>query len=293
MALIPLARMLRVARDGRFAVGAFNGVDSYFIDAIFAAAQRLQSPVILNVAEVHLKLISLEDTAAYIRYKAEATGVPTTLNLDHGQTFATVMRALAAGFTSVMFDGSHLPYEDNIRATAEVSQACHARGVSVEGELGAVGGDEGGALEGRADEALYTDPAQAADFVERTHIDALAVAIGNSHGRYKGIPKLDFVRLKTLSNTVSVPLVLHGGSGLSENDFRRAVGLGIAKINFYTGMSQAALSSLCADLLDDEFARKYDHYLMSMTRARAAVMNAVASQMDIFGSVEKAGDYHD
>lgn len=291
--MISLVRMLRGARDGRFAVGAFNGVDNYFIDAIFDAAQHLEAPVIINVAEVHLKFISLEDIAAYVRYKAETTGLPTTLNLDHGQTFATAMRALAAGFTSVMFDGSHLSYEDNIRETAAVAKACHARGVSVEGELGAVGGDEGGALESRADEAYYTDPAKAADFVVRTKIDALAVAIGNSHGKYKGVPKLDFARLETLSNTVDVPLVLHGGSGLSDDDFRRAVSLGIAKINFYTGMSQAALTSLGADLLDAELALKYDHYLMSMTRARKAVGEAVADRIGVFGSAGKAGAYHD
>jgi fructose-bisphosphate aldolase, class II len=293
MALVPLARMLGTARAGRFAVGAFNGVDSYFIDAIFSAALSLKAPIIINCAEVHLKLIELEDIAGYVHYKAAATGLPVTLNLDHGLTFPTVERALAAGFSSVMFDGSHLTYEENVRQTAEVVRMCHAQGVSVEGELGAVGGDEGGNLEGAADEKHYTDPAQALDFVTRTGLDALAVAIGNSHGKYKGVPKLDFARLDTLSKTVAVPLVLHGGSGLSVEDFRRAVSLGIAKINFYTGMSQVALDRLKTDLLDAEFARKYDHYLMSMARARAAVAQAVAEQIGVFGSDGKAGLYHD
>lgn len=293
MALIPLARLLRTARDHRFAVGAFNGVDSYFIDAIFAAHQRLKAPLIINCAEVHLKLIELEDIAAYVHYKAKATGLPVTLNLDHGLTFPTVERALAADFSSVMFDGSHLSYEENVRQTAEVVKLCHARGVSVEGELGAVGGDEGGNLEGAASEAHYTDPAQALDFVTRTGIDVLAVAIGNSHGKYKGVPKLDFERLDTLAKTVATPLVLHGGSGLSTDDFKRAVSLGIAKINFYTGMSQTALARITADLADPELSRKYDHYLMSMARARAAVSETVAEQIAIFGSDGKAGLYHD
>jgi fructose-bisphosphate aldolase class II len=291
MPLIPLARMLATAQANHFAVGAFNGVDSHFIDAIFDAAKRLSAPVIINVAEVHLKFFELEDIAAYVKYKAASTGLPVTLNLDHGVTLPTVKRAIAAGFTSVMFDGSHLSYEDNVATTAEVVGLCHARGISVEGELGAVGGDEGGNLEGAASTALYTDPAQADDYVRRTGIDALAVAIGNSHGKYKGVPKLDFDRLATLRDTVSVPLVLHGGSGLSPDDFRHTIKLGIAKVNFFTGMSQAVLAALKDGIADTTIAAKYDHYLFLMQRARQDIAKAVAEQIEIFGSVGKAASY--
>lgn len=292
MPLINLAQVLKVARKGRFGVGAFNGVDSHFLKAIFKAAETTRSPVIINVAEVHLRYLDLEDIAALVRHKAGATDVPVVLNLDHGLTFPTVERAVKAGFTSIMFDGSGLTYEENVKRTAEVVKLCHAHGVSVEGELGAVGGDEGGALEGRADEAHFTNPAQATDYVGRAGVDALAVAIGNSHGRYKGVPKLDFERLSILEKTVATPLVLHGGSGLSDDDFRRAVKLGISKVNFYTGMSQAALDSLRLDVDDQSLAAKYDHYLMSMTRAAEAVEKTVVERMEIFGSAGKANLYH-
>jgi fructose-bisphosphate aldolase class II len=283
---------LRIARRDGFAVGAFNAVDSHFVDAVFAAAGRLAAPVILNVAEVHLGYVQLEDIAAYVRHKARASGLPVALNLDHGLTVATVERAVAAGFTSVMFDGSALTFDENIRRTAEVGRMCRAKGISVEGELGAVGGDEGGGLEGSADRDRFTDPALAADFVARTGVDALAVAIGNAHGRYKGTPQLDFDLLARLAGCVALPLVLHGGSGLSPEDFHRAISLGIAKVNFYTGMSQAALAALASGLADAGLAGKYDHYPLTMQRVDAAVGEAVAEQIVLFGAQGKADACH-
>lgn len=292
MPLISLARMLGVAREKKFAVGAFNGVDSNFVDAVFTAAEAQSAPVIVNIAEVHLQYVGLEDLAAYVRHKADRSDLPVVLNLDHGLRPATIERAVQAGFTSVMFDGSQLSYDDNVRATADVVHLCRSSGVSVEGELGAVGGDEGGNLEGRADSAHYTDPALAVDFAARTGVDALAVAIGNSHGRYKGPPQLDFDRLALLFRRLGVPMVLHGGSGLSPDDFRRAIQLGIAKVNFYTGMSQAALGSLAPALADAALACKYDHYPLAMSEARRAVTNVVAEQIALFGSAGKKSLYH-
>jgi len=202
-----------------------------------------------------------------------------------------VERAINAGFTSVMFDGSHLTYEENVRQTAEVVKMCSGKNISVEGELGSVGGDEGGALEGSADASFFTDINQAKDFVSRTGISALAVAIGNSHGRYKGVPKLDFERLSSLEKTVDVPLVLHGGSGLSTYDFKHAIELGIAKVNFYTGMSQAALDTLAAHLNDEELSQKYDHYLLLTKEVEKSITRVVSEQINIFGSNNKAGLY--
>ncbi|MGK0600339.1 ketose 1,6-bisphosphate aldolase [Yokenella regensburgei] len=291
MSFINLAEILKTAKNEQFAVGAFNAIDNHFVDAIFAAAQQNRSPIILNFAEVHSRLVNLEEMAEYVIFKARRAEVPVTLNLDHGLTFDTVKRALASGFTSIMFDGSHLSYEENVRQTADVVALCRGSKVSVEGELGAVGGDEGGALDGAADTALYTDVEQANDFVSRTGVDALAVAIGNSHGRYHGVPKLDFSRLDALAQCVDVPLVLHGGSGLSTADFRKAIQLGIAKINFYTGMSQAALRTLESRLLNTELSQKYDHYLLLMKDVEHAVCATVTEQMAIFGSQNKAGRY--
>lgn len=291
MSLINLSTMLKTARENEFAVGAFNAIDSHFVDAIFVAAELNHSPIILNFAEVHSRLVVIEEIAEYVKFKASRAQIPVTLNLDHGLTIEMIERAISSGFTSIMFDGSHLEYEENVRQTAEVVNMCHPLNISVEGELGAVGGDEGGALYGVANEALYTDTKQAKDYVQRTKVDALAVAIGNSHGRYKGIPKLDFKRLAELNNIVTPPLVLHGGSGLSAQDFQTAIQLGIAKINFYTGMSQVALDTLDKKIHDDELSTKYDHYLLLMKEVEKSITNVVSEQMKIFSSVNKAGYY--
>ena len=181
-----------------------------------------------------------------------------------------------------MFDGSTLEYEENIRQTREVVKMCHAVGVSVEAELGAVGGDEGGALYGHADESLFTDPMMARDFVDRTGIDALAVAIGNAHGKYKGEPLLDFPRLDTIRQQAAIPLVLHGGSGISDDDFKRAIELGIHKINFYTGMSQAALSAVETRMANRQ--PLYDEFAELLLGIEEAITDTVSEQMRIFGS---------
>lgn len=291
MPLLNLHDILAVAKARQFAVGAFNATDSHFIDAVFAAASRAQAPVIINMAEVHLPWIDMEAASAYIHAKAKHSGLPVCLNLDHGMTPATIERAIRCGFSSVMFDGSALPYEDNVAQTRAVVELCHAHGISVEGELGAVGGDEGGALESEADAALYTNVEQARDFVAQTGIDALAVAIGNTHGKYKGEPKLDFERLAAIRDAVPVPLVLHGGSGIGEDGFRRAIALGICKINFFTGMSQAAMDSLARGIAHEDAAKKYNYYLMMMADMQHAIADTVGEQMRIFGSTGQAVHY--
>ena len=232
MALISLAQGLAHAQQHGYALGAFNVLDTHFLRALFQAAEQQRSPFIINLAEVHFKYVSLDHLVAAIRCEAARHAIPVVLNLDHGLHFEAVVQAVRLGFTSVMFDGSGLSYDENVRQTQEVVKLCHAVGVSVEAELGAVGGDEGGALTGEADSAKFTDPALAADFVQSTGIDCLAVAIGNAHGKYKGEPRLDFDRLAAIRSAAGIPLVLHGGSGISDADFRRAITLGIHKINF-------------------------------------------------------------
>lgn len=285
MPLISLADGLKHARVHQYALGAFNVLDTHFLRALFAAAKQQRSPFIINIAEVHFKYLSLDTLVEAVKYEAARHDIPVVLNLDHGLHFEAVVQALRLGFTSVMFDGSTLDYEENVRQTREVVKMCHAVGVSVEGELGAVGGDEGGALYGHADEAFFTDPQKARDFVDRTGIDALAVAIGNAHGKYKGEPKLDFTRLEAIRQQTALPLVLHGGSGISDADFRRAISLGIHKINFYTGMSQAALAAV-----DKSMAARdqiYDEFAELMLSIEQAIADIVAEQMRIFGSEGK------
>ncbi len=285
MPLISLAEGLKHARVHQYALGAFNVLDTHFLRALFAAAKQQRSPFIINIAEVHFKYLSLDTLVEAVKYEAARHNIPVVLNLDHGLHFEAVVQALRLGFTSVMFDGSTLDYEENVRQTREVVKMCHAVGVSVEGELGAVGGDEGGALYGHADEAFFTDPQKARDFVDRTGIDALAVAIGNAHGKYKGEPKLDFTRLEAIRQQTALPLVLHGGSGISDADFRRAISLGIHKINFYTGMSQAALAAVDKSMTARD--QIYDEFAELMLSIEQAIADIVAEQMRIFGSEGK------
>ncbi|EQC2551962.1 ketose 1,6-bisphosphate aldolase [Enterobacter sichuanensis] len=286
MPLISLADGLAHARQHHYALGAFNVLDSHFLRALFAAAKQERSPFIINIAEVHFKYVSLDSLVEAVKFEAARHDIPVVLNLDHGLHFDAVVRALRLGFSSVMFDGSTLSYEENIRQTREVVKMCHAVGVSVEAELGAVGGDEGGALYGHADEACFTDPQRAREFVDSTGIDALAVAIGNAHGKYRGEPKLDFPRLDAIRQQTGLPLVLHGGSGISDADFRRAIELGIHKINFYTGMSQAALAAV-----DQRMANRqplYDEFAELLLSIEEAITDTVAEQMRIFGSAGQA-----
>ena len=282
MALVTLKTILDKAYQNRYAVGAFNVINLEFLEAISLAAGCSASPVILNIAEVHLPFVTMENIVPVIKEIAKRERFEIVLNLDHGLTFNTIERALSNGFTSIMFDGSHLDFEENIRQTSEVVQMCHARNVSVEAELGAVGGEEGGGLVGKADPAKYTDVSQAKSFVERTGIDALAVAIGNSHGRYKGQPDLDFERLRAIRDVTGIPLVLHGGSGISAVDFCKAISLGIAKINFFTGMSEAAMQVTASYMLTA--GERYNDYPLMLKQVKERVANVVAEQMEIFGS---------
>jgi fructose-bisphosphate aldolase class II len=288
MPLVNLATILRPARQHRYAVGAFNAVSLEFLEAILAAAERLRSPVILNIAEAHFKYVKLENICPSALAMAKKAMVPVTLNLDHGFTDAGIRRALDNGFTSIMIDASKLPFEENSRETRRVVEMCSAANVSVEGELGCVGSDEGSSLVGQADSAFFTDPDQVAVFVERTGVAALAVAIGNAHGKYRGKPRLDFTLLEQLRDAADVPLVLHGGSGISEEDFKKAVELGIAKINFYTGMSQAALAAMEAGMKAADGG--YNDYPEINFRVKTSVQAVVEQQMRIFGS---EGRYRD
>jgi len=287
MALVTLKTMLGTAYQKGYAVGAFNVINLTFLEAITDAARRTASPVILNIAEVHFPFVTLENIVPVVREMAKREPFDIALNLDHGMTMGAIERAMANGFTSIMFDGSHLEFDENVRQTREIVRMCHARNISVEAELGAVGGAEDGGLVGEADPARYTDVEQARQFVKETGVDALAIAFGNSHGRYKGLPKLDFDRLRAIREAVDSPLVLHGGSGIPAADFKKAVALGIAKINFYTGMSDAAIQSTKKYL--SEMGERYNDYPLMMNAVKESVSRVVAEQMEIFGSVGQAG----
>ena len=281
MALVNLKQLVTDASRRGYAVGSFNVVNMETLQAILQAAEENRSPVILSVAEAHFPFIDLEEFSPIILRAARKATVPVAVHLDHGQSFSAIIKALRNGFTSVMFDGSTLPLEENIFKTREISRIAHAINVSVEAELGHVTGGEGDASPGVADPSLFTDPQEARLFVTETGIDALAVAIGSVHGIYRGTPQLDIPRLAKTRKLTGVPLVLHGGSGLSDDDFREAIANGIAKVNVYTDMSQAAMAKIrTVDTLPETLG-----FPEFMVQVREAIKEAVTEKMRVFGSV--------
>ncbi len=284
MALVNLKDLLEHAYQNRYGVGSFNVINMEFLEAIVEAANRCYSPVILAIAEVHFKYVNIENITPAIREVARRARVPVVIHLDHGTSFEAIIRALRAGFTSVMFDGSVLPLEENIVRTKEIVKICHAIGVTVEAELGHVTGGEGGEngdAPVQSPEEFYTRVDEAREFVRRTGVDCLAVAVGTVHGLYKGEPHLDFERLAQLNDTLKIPLVLHGGTGLSPADFRKAISLGVAKINFYTGMSVAA-----SNAIRETLEQKPDtiDFPGIMQHCKKSIQKVVEENMEIFMS---------
>lgn len=256
MALVTMKEILQHAEKNTYAVGAYAGSDLLSAMAAIKAAEETKTPIILleEFSLVFEDDRSLELHFAAINAMAEAAHVPVATVLDHGVSYEDCVRAIRLGCTSVMYDGSSLPMKENIRITKAVVEAAHPAGVSVEAEIGHVGGDEGGATASGAevDESQYSTPEEAVYFAEQTGVDALAVAIGTVHGTFKGTPKLDINRLQEIKKAVgTLPLVLHGGSGLSVEQFRLAIANGINKINIFTSSERAGALS-AKELLDNE-----------------------------------------
>ena len=274
--LVTLADILAEAEKGKYGVGLFNMLNLEMARGIIEAAEEERSPLILGVAEVHLPLIPFEYAALVMNDIAKKATVPVCLHFDHGVDYNKIKAAVDAGFSSVMYDGSSLPYEENIKNTLAVSKMAHAKGVSVEAELGHVGGAEGGEDDGV--EEMYTKVEQVNDFIDRAEIDALAVAIGTAHGPYKKKPVLDIGRLSEIYKVSSKPLVLHGGSGLSPEQFRATIDNGIRKVNICTEMCVAAREAYIASK---------NHEIM-FNDAKEAVKAVVKARMQLFGSSNKA-----
>lgn len=282
MSLVNTIDMLNHAERHSYAVGAFNVISLDFLNGVLGAAEAMQSPVILNIAEVHFPYINIEQITPVVKYMAENASVPVVLNLDHGVTFESVVRALRCGFSSIMYDASKKPFEQNIEETKLVVKMAHAVGVSVEAELGHVGGAEGGRKAAKAKRELFTNPDEAERYVEETGIDALAVSVGNVHGFYDGEPELDFELIAELRKRTKVPLVLHGGSGISDDDFRRAIKLGMRKINFFTEMSKLATDRICECLSGPD-----EYYIPDLLKeVKETVKEVVKQRMLVFGSAK-------
>ena len=280
--LVNMRGMLENARKGQYGIGFFNAVNVEMARAVIETAEELRAPVIVGTAEVLLPAMPLERVAEYLVPMAEKASVPVAVHYDHGLTFEKCMEALKLGFSSVMYDCSVASYEENLEKLAEMVRICHAMGVTVEGELGHVGDNEGaGKLEKPSD--YYTDPAAAADFVQKTGVDALAVAVGNAHGDYKFPPKLDFERIAAIRDSAGVPLVLHGGSGLSDGDFREAVRRGVCKINIFTDLDKAGKAGV------EKGLRSGAGSMMGLIPYEIEAMKEVVrNKIGLFGSVRRA-----
>ncbi len=285
--LVNMNEVLRPAKKNKYAVGLFNAVNLELARGIIAAAESTQSPVIMGTAEVLLPYGPLEEVSYYLIPMAKKANVPVVVHLDHGLSYDLCIKALELGFSSIMYDCSTDSYEDNVRKVKEMADIAHSYGATIEGELGHVGDNEGSA-EGSdhlADPSkFFTDPKLAKDFVDKTDVDALAIAVGNAHGAYKLPPKLDFERIRTIANTVDVPLVLHGGSGLTDNDFRQAIKEGISKVNIFTDINIAAVEAEFK-----KFTSMEKGVIDLIPAAVEAVKQETMKKMKLFGSDGKAG----
>ena len=283
--LIPFREITRDALRRRYAVGAFNCLSVENVMGAVAAAEELHSPIILQLAEVQFPEAPMELMAPVFLRAARDAKVPVAVHLDHGRSIETCIRAVREGFTSVMFDGAELPFEENAEQTRLVVRLAHAAGVDVEAELGRVG-DTGFGGEGTAAAAadVFTDVEESARFIARTGTDALAIAIGNLHGRDTATPRLNIARLRAIHARNAVPLVLHGGSGTSEEDFKACIRNGICKINVATAI-QIAVAEAVAEYL----ARGGSPgYIGIKRRIIEASQRAVAEHIRLFESDGKA-----
>lgn len=283
--LIPFREITRDALRRRYAVGAFNCLSVENVMGAVAAAEELHSPIILQLAEVQFPEAPMELMAPVFLRAARDAKVPVAVHLDHGRSIETCIRAVREGFTSVMFDGAELPFEENAEQTRLVVRLAHAAGVDVEAELGRVG-DTGFGGEGTAAAAadVFTDVEESARFIARTGTDALAIAIGNLHGRYTATPRLNIARLREIHARNAVPLVLHGGSGTSEEDFKACIRNGICKINVATAIQIAA-----AEAVTEYLARGGSPgYIGIKQRIIEASQRAVAEHIRLFESDGKA-----
>lgn len=274
--LVNLNDVLFDAQKNHYAVGLFNTTDTDAIEAAITAAEEMKSPIILGTAEVLLPYGDLKLIAPTMVSLAKSASVPVAVHYDHGLTFERCMEAIKLGFSSIMFDGSAGDEQENLKATREIVKIAHAMGVTVEGEIGHVGeainGDEGAS-------DMYTTPQDAVNFIEATGVDALAIAIGTAHGVYKSTPKLDIERLKQIRKATDTPLVLHGGSGLPEDDLKATIREGIAKLNIFTDLYIAGLKVINQGGTDYHEVR---------TRKVEAIKQVVRDKITLFGSAGKA-----
>ncbi|WP_303791083.1 class II fructose-1,6-bisphosphate aldolase [Anaerotruncus colihominis] len=284
MPLVTTTEFLKKAQEGHYAVGAFNVENLEMAQAVIQAATELNAPVIIQTTSSTVKYASLTVYRAIVAALAESSPVPIAMHLDHGSSYELCEQAVGAGYTSVMIDGSKLSFEENIAVSAKTAAMAKECGIPTEAELGTVGGKEDDHVVLDAD-AMYTNPQKACEFVERTGVSSLAVAIGTAHGFYKGEPRLDFDRLAEIRRVVSVPLVLHGASGVPDEAVQKTIGLGICKVNFATELRDAYTKAVRPVLAND--ASVFDPKVYGKA-GRAAVVELVKRKITVCGSQGKA-----
>lgn len=284
MALVNMRDMLEHAYEHRYAVGGFDLVSLDFLEAIIQGAERCQAPIILSLAESHFEYYDFELAMAATVAAARRTRVPVAIHLDHGASVESAIRGINLGCTGVMVDASTHPYDQNVARTRAVVDMAHRCGVPVEGELGYVAGVEGEDAEKHPGEIVYTSPDEASDYVKRTGVDFLAVSIGTVHGRMRGEPQLDFDRLEAINGRLGIPLVIHGGTGLSDKQFRKLIERGVCKINYYTALADAAGRAIRANVAADARAG----YTGLVRGVQRAIREEVERCIRLWGSASQA-----
>lgn len=285
MPMVDMKQMLDHAYRHGYAVGAFDVVSLDFVSGIMDAAERTRSPVILSLAESHFDYFDFELLLTAVETAARRATVPVAVHLDHGASIDLAIRSINLGCNGVMVDGSHHPFDENVSLTRAVAKMAHGCGVPVEGELGYVPGVEGEDAERHPGEIAYTSVAEAKSYVERTEVDFLAVSIGTVHGRMKGEPKLDYDLLEQINQALSIPLVLHGGTGLAEQQYRRLIANGIAKINYYTALADVAGTCIKNNTANDERS-----YTAQVRGVIAAISEETERCMRLWGAAGRADE---
>lgn len=283
MALVTTREMLLNAKRGGYAVTAFNIENMEMAQTVIQTAAEMRSPVMIQTTPGTIKYAGLDMLHAMVAVEAEKVDIPVALHLDHGDSYDLCMGALKAKYTSIMIDGSKLPFEENVALTKSVVEQAKQLGIDVEGELGTVSGKEDSHVV-KSSEQIYTDPGQAKEFAERTGVNSLAVAIGTAHGFYKGVPKLDYDRLKKIIELVSVPIVLHGASGVPDEAVQRCIELGVCKVNFATELRAALTKGVREALLDEKV---YDPKVF-MKQGKKCVAETVKHKILVCGCNGKA-----
>ncbi|MFZ0470896.1 MAG: class II fructose-bisphosphate aldolase, partial [Thiogranum sp.] len=287
MALVNMRDMLSHAHRHGYAVAAFDLVSLDFLEAIIKAAEACRAPVILSLAESHFEYFDFELAMAATEAAAKRTPVPVAIHLDHGASLDTAVEAIRLGCNGVMVDASTRPFEDNVERTRAVVDMAHACGVPVEGELGYVAGVEGEDAEKHPGELVYTSVEEAGVYVERTGVDFLAVSIGTVHGRMRGAPRLDMERLAQINSALQIPLVIHGGTGLSDAQFRDLIARGVSKINYYTALADAAAQRIRDNLDAGAISGGYTALLKGIQAPMQAEMERC---MRLWGSAGRADE---